>query len=122
MKRIFSILLFVLITLHINSSLLIWGAYSLFQEQIAEKYCEVYLEDRLCNGQCFVRKIIIKTEQQGQKQTPPQIRLSEFSPVVAFDTALPCACAISLEKTSFVSLESSPLVGFTPSVFHPPTA
>ncbi len=122
MKRIFSILLLVVMTLHINASLLIWGAYSLFQEQIAEKYCEVYLEDRLCNGQCFVRKIIIKTEQQEPKQTTPQIRILELSPVITPD--IPSLASVCAAKESYTTpfLESSPLLGFKSPIFRPPTA
>lgn len=121
MKRIITILLLFLIGLHINSYLLIWGAYGIFQHQIAEKYCEVYLEDRLCNGQCFVRKIIVKTEQHEQNQNPPQIRLSEFSPVIMSGTFVPLALSFSCEQLSVPFPAVHPCAGFTPSIFHPPT-
>jgi len=122
MKNFFSTLLLVVLTLQLNASLLIWGAYSLFQEQIAEKYCEVYLEDRLCNGQCFVRKIIIKTEQQEPKQTTPQIRVLELSPVITPD--IPLLASVFAAKKSYTTpfLESSPLLGFKSPIFRPPIA
>lgn len=122
MKRIFSIVLLILMTLQLNASLLIWGAYGLLQKQIAEKYCEFYLEDRLCNGQCFVRKIIIKTEQQEPKQTTPQIRILELSPAITPDIlSLAIVCAAKEQHTT-PFLESSPLLGFKNSIFRPPTA
>jgi hypothetical protein len=121
-KRIFSIVLLIIITLQFNASLLIGGAYSLFQRQIAEKYCEFYLEDRLCNGQCFVRKIIIKTEQQEPKQTTPQIRVLELSPAITSDIlSLASVCAAKKQHTT-PFLESSPLLGFKNSIFRPPIA
>lgn len=121
MKSLLSILLLVLITIHLNASLLVWGAYSLFQKQIAEKYCEVYFEDRLCNGQCFVRKIIIKTEQQEQKQTSPQIRISELSPAITEDILVPSNSVTMKKQLRSPFLASTLLSGFLPSVFHPPT-
>jgi hypothetical protein len=122
MKNFFSILLLVVMTLQLNASLLIWGAYSLFQEQIAEKYCEFYIEDRLCNGQCFVRKIIIKTEQQEPKQTTPQIRVLELSPVITPDIPSLVRVCFAKESPTTPFLETSPLLGFKSPILRPPIA
>jgi hypothetical protein len=122
MQRFLSILLLVVMTLQINASLLVWGTYSLFQKQIAEKYCEFYLEDRLCNGQCFVRKIIIKTEQQESKQTTSQIRVLELSPVIAPEMPSLSSVCVTKEQHMNFFLESSPLIGFKSPIFRPPIA